>query len=303
MMKKTISLALLCTVFSIVPMFDDAHAQSGNACFPKNRLPIFGIIEKSKTSVASKIEMVNTVCRELSESELHTKQSVLQRIQNGMAYVGGGLFGDAAAAFDDMDDSETQIAYKNTLRRIALIPDRMERIRLTYDHAVRHSGSYDHPTFGMKTIKRGYLFGAHTPGNLVGAAKENGTIGVCREYAALLYWSLLQVARHPSSKGRWDLGPNDFSVSSIPGVAGGPHVWIRVTLAEHDSIGRITGFVRFDLDSTWYATFTPLVPRRTGLSDQTRNAALRQCVAISDCLSGSKPFDPRDFVVDNERGR
>lgn len=285
-MKKTSTLLHLCTVFAIVSIVDTSMALPVRSCLSGRGFPLFSLMEKTRATREQKITMLENVCSELGRPGLHEKESIGERIRNKMAYVGGGLFGDAAAAFDDMNDSETQRAYMAALRKIKTIPDPMERIRRTYDLAVRHSGRYDEETLGLKTIKRGYLFGAHTPGNLVGSAKETGSIGVCREYAALLSWSLTQVARHTGSK-RWDLGPTDFGVSSVPGqVPGGGHVWVRVRLPEHDRRGRLVGFVTFDLDTTWYGDFTPLFPRRTGMSETTRRRALDQCLEAIRCLGG-----------------
>lgn len=281
LMMKASKLLLFCSVFSIVASLDMSSARAADACFAK-RLPIFQIIGKSETFL-EKFNQVNTVCEELEREELMAPESIADKAFGLFAghFAVSFTQGNAYAAFAKLGGSPAQNNYRKELDRIRQIPNPLERIRKVYALAASVSGSYDHETMGNRALGGAGWVGGHMPGHLIDHATKTGSIGVCREYAALLGWSLLQVARHPSSKSM-ALGPTDFSASYRYGNVGGGHAWVQAHLPQFDR-GRINGFVDIDLDTTWYSTFVPLFPRRA-LSAKTRERAIRECHEIIACM-------------------
>jgi hypothetical protein len=189
-----------------------------------------------------------------------------------------------------MDGSPEQRRFKAELDRIKTIPNSMERIQRTYELVARTQGRYDEESYGLRNALAGRIYRGESPGNLLDSAKRDGTVGVCREMAALLQWSLQQVSRWSGSRSM-ALGPNDFSsgeiLSNAPTPDGwGGHAWVRVNLPVHDATGALVNFRHFDLDTTWYPErFSPLFPRRAGASAQNISTARRQCTEIKRCLA------------------
>ena len=60
------------------------------------------------------------------------------------------------------------------------------------------------------------------------------------------------------------------------------HRWVQVILPKREN-GRLV-FEKFDIDSTWTDTFTPLFPRLSGMDDQSRSQLADDCYRISDCV-------------------
>jgi hypothetical protein len=267
-----------------------ANVFASNHCF-QDKLPFFQNFNRFEASASEKLLALDNTCRELGQIEMHQKKGPVARVLHGvLAPVSAGLFGSAAAAFSRLRSTPEGQSYMRELDQIREIENPVERVRLTYLLAVENSGEYDHSTMGMRTWISGLLIGANRPENLLANNKLRGTIGVCREFAALLQWSLMQVARHPTSKSM-ALGAADFSSSMVAGIVpgasgwgdGGPHAWVRVNLPIIVN-GQLKGFNHFDLDSTWYEKFTPLFPRRSNLSELNRNRAIKECNQLRHCI-------------------
>lgn len=253
-------------------------------CF-KETLPYFQNFSKIKASAAVKSEMLTTSCNELHDSEMTRGKSFSEaayhKIGNFMAF---GLAGHGASAFSKLNGSAKQKEFLTQLNVIKKNPDPMDRIRQVYQLVVETQGKYDYDSEGHKNMSSGFFIFTEAPGNIINNAEKRGTGGVCRDFASLLQWSLLQVSRYEGSKSS-ALGESDFSSDFISGtVPEGGHAWVRVNMPQFNK-GRITGFNTFDLDTTWYQTFSPLFPRNSGLSQANREKAINQCHQISQCLS------------------
>jgi hypothetical protein len=223
---------------------------------------------------------------------MYKKKNILSLMMDGVSNSAGVgvMFGLGLGSFSDLDSSETQKKFKSELDRIKLIPERMERIRLTYLLVSKYQGAYDFDTMGKKTdFVGGKMVGALRPENLIDMAEKHGTSGVCRHFSALLYWSLVQVSRTPDSKGG-ALTENEFSPSYMVGevpmeeIGWGGHAWIRVNLPYRNSTGAVE-FDHIELDTTFYpGVFSILQPRRTGLKNKAREVLASDCERAKQCL-------------------
>ncbi|AFY00766.1 transglutaminase-like domain-containing protein [Bdellovibrio bacteriovorus] len=283
---------ILHSVFLML-LVQSASAQEQNTCFEK-AIPFFQNFSKISVSPIAKASMLESACEELDDPRLTEKIGIFKSLGHQfMAKFGFGVYGQAIGAFDRLQGDEWQMEYAQKLQTIKSIPDPLERIRQVYLLVVRNQGSYDNDSNGMNSLKSGYIFGEYTPSNLLNTARKTGSAGVCRHFASLLQWSLIQVARHPSSRSS-ALGPLDFSSEFVLGTipdAGG-HAWVRVHLPQYDLSGRLQGFNNMDLDTTWYSRFSPVFPRFSGLKNDTRIKAAKQCREIQTCLRSVKTEQP-----------
>jgi hypothetical protein len=252
-------------------------ADSSSICF-RGDLPYFQNFDRITGTPTQKLLMMSSGCREVTKSP---------KILDGPG-IGSTLFtfavenfslplvGQAASAFSTLNGSPAQRRYKAALDQIRKNPNPMDRIRAVYELAASYQGNYDYKGGGLKF---------DTPGGNIDRAQRTGTSGVCRDFASLLQWSLMQVARHPSSVNG-GLGPTDFSSEIKTGfVPGGGHAWVRINLPNHDARGAITGFNRFDIDTTWYPEqFSILFPRLSSLSAANREKLINQCRTVENCL-------------------
>lgn len=279
-------------LFSVMFLFSVFGFAGEDPCFSRVESPVLKIYSQTSLDVDSKMVGLMGTCKELKKTAMYEKKGVVRSLAEGFVQaVGvGGMFGLGASAFSKMNNNEHQKQYMSELEKIKTIPDRMERIKRVYELVSTYQGQYDYDSLGKKTdFVEGKMVGALRPENLVDAAKKNGTAGVCRHFAALLYWSLLQVGRSSESKDS-ALGENDFSVSYMTGdvpLAGGNsggHAWVRVNLPIKNEKG-VRDFRHFDLDTTWYPQdFTVLMPRRSGLSENARSKAVSDCQEVKSCL-------------------
>lgn len=245
------------------------------------RLPIFAVQAKTSAPLEERKYALMNACGDLSKPQmLQARTHVGNAVDVAATAFGGGLAGHWASKFSTLNGSLLQRNYRAEIARIRKTANPIERVREAYILAGTHSGEYDDEG-SFPTLKSGYVVMMETPENLLNNFEKRGTVGVCREFASLLQWTLEQVAR-PMKAGR--LGAREFTASNIGGrVAGsgglsdgGQHAWVRVKFASG---------LKFDLDTTWFPKeFTPLAPRRSGLSAAYVRRAIDECQAISACL-------------------
>lgn len=279
---------VLAPIFTVVCLLvSSVSVQAASACFA-GRDPIFTPYAGVEMSSQELGKSLKKTCDELTKPENYVKQDLVMTAFMGLArFVGLGLmFGQGVAAFSDMDGTPEQMAYMAELQKIRQIENPMERIRQVYNLAAKAQGPYDYDNKGFRTWTHGKIIFAHTPENILDSQKKYGASGVCREFAALLQWSLMQVARHPSSK-TGGLTPKDFNSEIAAGAPGGQgHAWVRVHLPVHSDTGMILGFQDFDLDTTWHPErFAILSPRESGISEPVRKSLLDQCRQIYSCVT------------------
>lgn len=264
-------------------LFFSVPSLAADPCF-RDTLPIFQKIAQFDANTDSRRSAMANACRELKVTLLYEAKSMGERlIADPVVGTVNVVAGSAPAAFARLGGTPRQEAFKKELEQIRQDPNPMSRIKKVYELVARNQGHYDSENIGALKFQ--------TPGNLLNRVDNMGTAGVCRDFAALLQWSLMQVYRHPSSTGP-ALGPTDFSsevvTGAIPGRRGWEdtqhHAWIRINLPQFDG-QLLDGFHHFDLDTTWYSEqFSPLMPRRSALSEENRTKALGQCEQIQACL-------------------
>jgi hypothetical protein len=269
----------LCLLFSFTSVW-----ASPATCY-QEKLPFFKNYTRFQARASTKLKALERACAEINNDMFMERDSAGKLIVHKfISIVSFGLLGEAAASFSSLQNSPEGRAYMKALSKIRRLKNPIERISQTYRLAAINSGEYDHATMGKKTWYTGFVFGAYRPENLLKNSRDRGTVGVCREFATLLKWSLQQVARHPDSTSM-ALGPSDFSAEIVGGSTPvGGHAWVRVNIPVIRN-GRLVDFTHFDIDTTWYPEFTPLFPRRSGVSDQNLRRLRRECEEITNCLS------------------
>lgn len=273
----------------------ESFGDSSRQCVKADYLPFFQNFTQYEQSNFARLESLNNTCREIEWPEMNEGRNFGARLVDGLlpGLAFGILYGRAAASFSTLENTELGRNYMAELKKIRKNPNALARIKAVYELAARHSGTYDYESNGMRNLKSGAVVGAYRPENLLASAKRNGTIGVCREFAGLLEWSLMQVGRYEGSKNA-ALDTTDFSVDMMAGTVpgangwkdGGGHAWVRVNIPVQKNGG--IDFTHVELDTTWYGdNFTPLFPRRSGVTEKTRKRAAKECRAIQRCLIDS----------------
>lgn len=278
-------------VLIILALLNFAWADD-DRCFVQAETSLIKQYALAKMDDSAKLAALSNTCTELSNPDMYKKKNVLSLMMDGISNSTGigVMFGLGAGSFSDLDSTETQKKFMSQIQRIKLIPDRMERIRQTYLLVSKYQGAYDFETMGKKSdFIGGKMVGALRPENLIDMAEKHGTSGVCRHFSALLYWSLVQVARLPDSKGG-ALTENEFSPSYMVGevpmeeIGWGGHAWIRVNLPYRNSAGALE-FDHIELDTTFYpGVFSILQPRRTGLKNKAREELVLDCERAKQCM-------------------
>lgn len=284
-MKLLAKIILLSVVFQPMQTF-----ASERQCF-QGRYRFFENFEGINASPDEKTKIMEKACKELGNAELMEAKSLLARLSIPISSGVYGMLGQGLGAFSKLGDSEKQRKYMESLEQIKKIPDAMVRIQLTYNLVVSNQGRYDYEGMGFDAMISGWFIRWFEPGSLLSNVEATGSAGVCSSFANLLQWSLLQVSRYSGSSSM-ALAPTDFSSETYTGWVPGPngwadgwgHAWVRVNLPRFSEKGQLLGFSHFDLDTTWYPQFSPLFPRRSGLSEEKRKEALRQCQEIQMCL-------------------
>ncbi len=226
---------------------------------------------------------VVTSCREVSSLtkeglDLNKKHPYLvEKIANIGEWLIFGLFGRAKSAFSKFDFTQMQKDYMKSLEKIKQNPERHERIRDVYLLAARYQGIYDYGSLAGFSLK-------HLSLSPESPLDKGG--GVCRNFASLLAWSLLQVAR-PTGNKNMALDETSFSSDIVtgPGFRGGGHAWVRIKLPKKREKMPGYDFEEVDLDTTNYPnSFVALSPRHSGMPFKKLEETYRKCREVVSCL-------------------
>lgn len=250
----------------------------------------------SHRSPTEKLKSISLACREMDTTywagtfaQYH--QGVVVSAASSVIWPFFRLSGFAPAAFSNMKKTEVQKQFMNELLSYKKIEDPIVRIQKVYEFVGRSQGEYD---------KSGGAISYRSPEALLNKAASDGVGGQCRDYALLLYWSLLQVARHPDDEktGLGGLSEKSFSLEPVHGNGKfndkyvGFHEWVRVNLPRKNPKTGQRYFEKFDLDATWYRKdFTPLMPRHQNFSNKEIIDHKNKCDRLVSCLSGESLQD------------
>jgi hypothetical protein len=273
--RQLVTLALLLVASLALPTVSQALPK---ACFA-NRLPYFAMLGQTNMSGDDAIDALSSSCNEIGRDEMmEAKSRAASFIDSGANSFGLAISGGIATRYSRMNSTPLQRKYMKEIEKIRKVENPIERARLAYLLASRHSGVYDEEGLGLETYKSGTIVFAETPENLLNNFEKNGSIGVCREFAALLNWTLGRVTRSPKT------GKVEFETQVIGGsLPAGRHVWVRARFAKF-------GRTAIDFDSTYHeGKFVPLAPRRSGLSESRRQRAYKECNEIIDCIQKEIP--------------
>jgi hypothetical protein len=252
-----------------------------------NLLPLSIAIQAARSREEA-LSSIENICRELDLSGdhpiIHNKTSFWKTLteafdENFSELFGGGM----ASSFSNLQGGPEERAYMARLMEIKRNRNRIERIRDAYALAVANQGDYDRKTEGVDSDWAALFLREQMPSHVLAQARRTGSGGVCRHFAALLKWSLNQVAR-PTGENSSALGEDSFSAEVINGFSGrDEHAWVRVNLGYQTANG--LEFHSVDLDPTWNKeTFSPLLPRLMGESHDYIKAAHKSCLATQFCV-------------------
>jgi len=256
--------------------FSFCQAAYSNKCFD-HTLPFFLTIKKMNSTPGEQSMSIYEACQELQAPNIYIEPTVSTKILTSYTKIAFPVFGGQMfAAFSKLGGTHRQNTYRRELERIKKIPNPIERIKLVYELVLANQGDYD------EKASINFL----TPNRLLNLVDRKKSVGVCRDRAALLQWSLMQVSRFYLSKGM-ALEQTDFSSQIEVGILDGQaHAWVRVNLPNHNASGMLTGFTRFDLDTTFYPyKFSILFPRKSGLTTKNWQRLKSECTAVRDCLN------------------
>lgn len=283
--KLVLSLCVLVSSFSLF------SKESCRRLVPNNSQWAFAdaILDAPFTD-AEKKRAFRTACEELDTTKYAGKFSRnFSQVANAfhsVVFIPYKLLNLGFPSFSSMDKSAVQRAYKREVELIKAYDDPYVRIKKAYELAVSYQGAYDYDENG-KPAGGGYVF---PPSKLIDEASRKESAGVCRDFASLLYWTLMKVNMSNSARENYNgmLRPGSFTpgyesgFSWTDGITPSGHAWIRVTIAK--DVNGSTRFESFDLDTTWYENFSPIPVRHVKRSDRDLNAMLSRCEQIRNCL-------------------
>lgn len=272
-----------------------AYPERAADCFGREQgLPAFlQVIRDSRMPASESMVALSLACAEADplgkRRAMQDKRGGITEIrEKAIGFFVFGLFGEGTAAFSRLRGSETQKEFKKRLERIKAKRDRYERIRDVYALVSEFQGKYDYRALNEFALTRSYLW--LTPAETLDSAKDTGYGGICRNFATLLYWSLLQVAR-PMGSDSMALDESSFSAELMTGPvplrdgSRGEHAWVRVNLPFRKADGPGLRFESVDLDTTFYPNeFAPLIPRLSGVSAEERAGIMTACERVRRCL-------------------
>ncbi len=267
-------------------------------CFKSDK-PLPGYLRAMRDSNMSAYDLEDAIqwaCHELDDPiffpDARNDQTPIGPLGKAKAVGGalGSIFisGIPTGLMDIFGQNKTLSEYKQKLEQISKIQNPRERIRKVYELVVENQGKSD-----KSPLRATYdSLRPRSPSGILNKAKATGEGGVCRNFATLLDWSLMQVNMSPTLPkyySTWKIPDENSFVSEI--IFDPWHEYVEVKIPN----GKGT-FESFQLDPTIPAeghttAFLPLYPRHQGLNPSQREQLWRQCRDIRDCILYSKYKD------------
>ena len=168
------------------------------------------------------------------------------------------------------------------LSEIKKNPDALQRVKATYEFVIKSLKPYDdHASERFDAGERPLVY---TPEETLHHE------AVCRDYARLLKWALLQVAQPSSGLKGQSFSASIETAYNKEGTRG--HAWVSVNLPMSDSAGSFLGTERIDLDPTNFPDkFTPLMPLGQMLPQSRIKEYDNICSNLVDCLNKPEPVN------------
>jgi len=233
----------------------------------------------------AKIQALKNSCNELDPQSAHGQytqpktsfaRQVVLKVADTYHHFTAGL-----NAFTRLGELGVEKEFKTALEKIKKNPNRIERLKSVHDLVNKYQGQYDQ--------EKNLTF-SRTASGVLNRAQLTGKGGICNDFAHLLYWSLMEVARPAGATGKLgSLDENSFSVSYEVGYGrtednsiNGSHKWVRVNLPFVSN--GVVKFERVDMDTTFYQDFSLLSPRMLGKPAPVLEDMFQKCRQIVDCL-------------------
>ena len=259
-------------------------------CFEKEAPSLPEFLRVTGRSGLDRTDMVASLecsCRELMDPRTVKPAAMMQQPRSRneslnfpFEFVGTVLYTHLPTVLMDTmrDGGPVLREYKGQLARIGKIESGIARIRAVYDLVSERQGKYN----AAAASPLDHLVA--TPHRTLEHAKATGSGGACRDFAILLYWSLLNVQRSPTYVSRLgELDENSFSVRYMISPSDLAHAWVEVEMPH--GRGNSLSFESFQLDTTVGCPFTPLYPRKSGIVEAERAQIYGQCARIAQCLN------------------
>jgi len=271
-------LSILCTLILTVLAPTSSHA---------SETPILGYewtflkaLAQADMPAKAKFESTFYACYDMTNSYYEQKNGFLGAVTKGLNYMTKPMTYTSALLMG-VGGSPVQDNYAKSLEEINPIQDPLLRIQKVYELAIAHQGPYDY---------YGWAPYASLPSTVI----EDGAKGQgaqCRDFVLLLYWSLQQVAVHPSDKNHLALSEKSFSVETVFGHGRATsgrrkfHEWVRIHLPTKNKRTGVMTFTIFDLDTTVYnKQYVPLMARKYKSNKIKVETTIQSCSHFMACL-------------------
>lgn len=273
---------LLAVAFSPSSFADDCMDE-----IPKD--PIFDFARstlKRDVSLAEKERMLERSCEVLSTDPSNIWAEMRVRDQAVEGRGTADFLIHVTTVWRKMGKEGVEKEYSAKLDEIAKIRDPDERIARTYQLAQKYQGRYnsaeaDEISAGnfvaarKKAMPRTGLAGVlSTPSDVLKNARETGIGGVCRDFSALLAWSLNRVSRSPGGHARQEFLAE---MTTVPG-----HLVVTVKRFENPNSGLAKVY---SLDPTNNPEFTPIPYPDFKISEAKAEKNYDACISIRQCLA------------------
>jgi hypothetical protein len=191
---------------------------------------------------------------------------------------------DIPDAFRNRIESDEFLEFNRRLRQIKAEPSALVRVKEVYELISFYKKPYD-VDYASAIKSRGKL--KNRP--LILNPEETLQYGgVCRDFARLLKWALMQVARSSSPDPESQVFSTAIKIGK--GEDGLGHMWVRVNVPLVNPINKLSRFQGIELDITNFAgNFTPLPPFGSHWTQMQMQSDLQQCQKIISCLNEQSP--------------
>lgn len=289
----------IAVILSIFFLFgESSFADLCNDQVPQNSVFHFArVILDEHGDYAAKIDSLKNACRVFDKKDEYSKVvNKLTPSDFSMRVTIAALF-EASDAFRKIGANAMEVSFNDRLKEIKKNPSAIERVKATYELVLLFKKPFD------QAYMQAILDHKPAPKRPL-VLKPEVTLekgGVCRDFARLLEWSLLQVARSSSESKSAEVFSYEFQSAS---GKGGGHAWISVNLPIRSLDRKRTEFSRIDLDPTNFTDkFVPLPPLAQGQPESRIDQYANTCAKIISCLTFKRLESERAATIPSHHER